>query len=328
MMLAQGDRWGLRGLGALLISTTLATACGDDKNMTATETNGASTGGTTGTATETPTTSGSTGAPDTSTTSITGTTDTTTTGTTEAVTSGSTGPMLKMDAPPGECLPKVQDCAEGQKCTSQEGNPNSPPGWDTNVCVPDPMNGGVVGDECQIDEGESVFSGLDNCAKGGICLNFDFNTGTGGTCTEYCKPDGTCPETAGGKAICVEGANEGVLPICLATCDPLIQDCPDGQGCYGDVSLDGFICFTPDTGENTGTDKSPCEFTNACAPGFSCEATDIVSDCDPGSIGCCTPFCSVMEGDGPCGAMQKCLPFYPMDPPPGLEDIGVCAIPQ
>lgn len=310
-MLVQGKFWMARGLSAL-VGALLVVGCGDDKMETATEspTTTATTGDATGTGTTTdqPTT----------------TVEPTTTGTTEAdptttddTTTGTPGVM---------CNPAAQDCPDGQKCTAYQSTPT--PGWDANQCVPEPANGGGVGDPCQIDMGESVFSGLDNCAEGNICLNFDFDTGLGGACVEFCDTEGKCLETAGGNAVCVEGSNMGVLPICLPACDPLLQDCPDDQGCYGDPSLDGFICFSPDTGMGDGTDNAPCEFTNACAPGFSCQDAATVEGCDANAIACCTPFCSVSGGDAACAPMEDCVPFYPSNPPAGLEDVGVCAIPQ
>jgi len=302
---------------AVFAAALLLLGCGDDKMMETTE-GGSSTGTSSGsTSTTEPTTSGST--------STTDGTSSTTEGT-SSTTASSTGSTTMMTMG-GECDPRLQDCDAGQKCTAYYNNMGDP-GWNANQCVPEPQDGGIVGDPCQIDEGESVLSGLDNCAKGYFCFNFDFMTGQGGACIEFCNADDECPNTNGGNAGCVEGANEGTLPICLPKCDPLIQDCPDGQGCYGDLSLPFFICATPDTGMGTGVDDEPCEFTNACAPGFSCEAAATQAGCDGGSMGCCTPFCSVMGGNGPCDMKEECVPFYPMNAPPGLEDVGVCAIPQ
>jgi hypothetical protein len=124
--------------------------------------------------------------------------------------------------------------------------------------------------------------------------------------------------------------NPGETPIATASfvateyeVKPLAGD--SGQGCYGDVSLPGFICAAPDTGMNTGADNSPCAFTNACAPGFSCQAADMVDGCEPDTTGCCTPFCSV-SGGGTCAPPEECAPFYPNEPPEGLEDVGVCMV--
>ncbi len=315
-MLVKGMRWLNFGASLALLGALQLAGCADDKMGNST-TDGGST-------TSTPTTGGSTGGSTTMenpTTSVSGSSGEMTSGTTAVdPTGGSTGMVG------GMCNPSLQDCPDGQKCTAYQ-SPGMPPGWDANQCVPDPMNGGGIGDPCQINDGESVFSGLDNCAEGGFCFNFDFMTGKGGACIEFCKEDKSCPMTNGGNAGCLEGANEGVLPICLPKCDPLVQDCPDMQGCYGDPSINFFFCATPDPGMNTGVDKSPCEYTNACKSGFSCQDAKTVDACDPMAVGCCTAFCSV-SNPVDCTGANKCVAFYPMNPPPGLEDVGVCVIPQ
>ncbi|WAS97854.1 hypothetical protein [Nannocystis punicea] len=287
-------------VGALLIA-----GCGDDGMGKETET----------TPTSEPTTAGTETATESGTSTGVGTEPSIgTEATTDPTTTPETGGNMNM------CNPKIQDCPEGQKCVAYDSMAMNY--WDANKCVPEPMNGGAVGDPCNIDMGESVFSGLDNCSKGTICLNFDFSTGLGGTCTAYCGEGNVCGE----GELCLESANEGVLPICLKSCDPLLQDCEDMQGCYGDPSFGGFICFAPDTGENPGDDDSPCEFTNACLAGFSCQAADTVEGC-VGATGCCTPYCSVSGGDADCAPSEDCVPFF-ADPPPGTEDVGVCVIPS
>lgn len=285
----------VKGLGiAALVGALLTAGCGDDGMGSETDTNAPTTEPTTSTGTD-------------------GTESGTSTDTPTEPTTTEGGMSM--------CNPKIQDCPEGQKCVAYDSMATNY--WDANQCVEEPMNGGAVGDPCNINAGESVFSGLDNCSKGTICLNFDFSTGQGGTCTAYCGEGNTCAS----DELCLESANEGVLPICLKSCDPVMQDCEDMQGCYGDATFGGFICFAPDTGENTGTDNSPCEFTNACAAGFSCQAAETVEGCEPGSTGCCTPFCSVAGGDADCAPTEDCVPFF-ADPPPGTEDVGVCAIPS
>ncbi|MDC0722686.1 ribulose phosphate epimerase [Nannocystis bainbridge] len=299
------------GIGAL-VGALLVVGCGDDKNGDTTADTITETGTPTGTESGT-STSTETGVP-------TGTETDTSTGT-ETETGTSTDTPTTSDTEGGAmCNPKVQDCPSGQKCVAFDSMAMNY--WDANKCVEEPMNGGAVGDPCNINMGESVFSGLDNCSKGTICLNFDFATGQGGTCTAYCGEGNTC----GDGELCLESANEGVLPVCLKSCDPLLQDCGDMQGCYGDPSFGGFICFAPDPGENIGDDNSPCEYTNACLAGFSCQAAETVEGC-MGAMGCCTPYCSIADGDADCAPSEDCVAFF-ADPPPGTEDVGVCVIPS
>lgn len=307
----------VKGLGiAALVGALLTAGCGEKGQDTETDTSTPTTDPTTDPGTESNT--GPTTGPTTGST----TEPTTPTGTsTEADTESPTTTDPTTEGGTSMCNPKIQDCPEGQKCVAYDSMAMNY--WDANKCVEEPVNGGVVGDPCNINAGESVFSGLDNCSKGTICLNFDFQTGQGGTCTAYCGEGNSC----GDGELCLETANEGVLPICLKSCDPLLQDCEGMQGCYGDASFGGFICFSPDPGANTGDDNSPCEYTNACLAGFSCQAAETVEGCDEGSTGCCTPFCSVSGGDADCAPSEDCVPFF-ADPPPGTDDVGVCVIPS
>ena len=82
-----------------------------------------------------------------------------------------------------------------------------------------------------------------------------------------------------------------------------------------------------------GKANDPCELANSCAKGLVCiNAATASSACMQGSQGCCQPFCEFMMGmDGDCpNPDQKCVQWFdPMLPiPPGLEDVGVCAIPM
>lgn len=307
----------------LLVSAVLAVGCGDDKNAmteSGTETT-TSTTETTGTTTDTAPTTGTTTTDGTATEGMTTTAPTTTdTGTTTTGTTDMTG-TTTMGMGGGECEPTLQDCAEGEKCIAYD-SPEGPDAyWDANQCVPEPPNAGQKGDTCNIDMGESVFSGMDNCAEGTMCFNFDFGTGQDGICTAFCGEGDSC----GANEICLPNANDGVLPLCLNTCDPLVQDCPNMHACYGDPSLPEFFCAKPDPGNETGMDGSPCQFTNACLAGFACMDGTLLEGCN-GADYCCTPYCTVGD-DTPCAPTEDCVPFYAMDPPPGLENVGLCVIP-
>lgn len=232
---------------------------------------------------------------------------------------GSSGTTVALDE---ECSESDQACPPGQKCTwvTKVG-----PTWDDSACVPAVPDGGGLGDPCAILPGESPFSGLDDCAVGLFCLYFDFETGEGGRCVEFCDEAEQCPQTDGGAGLCIGSNSNSLLGICFTTCDPLLQDCAAGEACLGDLSLPQFICAAFDVAPGAGEDGSPCEFTNACLPGLSCESAERVEGCPPGALGCCTPFCPVGD-DGLCAAGEDCRPFFP-DPPADLADVGVCVLP-
>jgi hypothetical protein len=125
-------------------------------------------------------------------------------------------------------------------------------------------------------------------------------------------------------------ANGGTLILCLPNCDPLLQDCADGEGCYPIV--DAFAC-APDAGGAMGAYGEPCEFLNVCDPGLFCANADAVPNC-AGANGCCSSFCDVSDPmasancPGAAGG-QECTPWFQMgQAPPGFENVGACAIPM
>jgi hypothetical protein len=205
----------------------------------------------------------------------------------------------------------AQDCPEGLKCTAYAKVMQDT--WDANKCVPE-TGEGVAGDPCDVEGGFAT--GIDNCAKGFICLNTD-GEGKGGFCVEFCHGDEEC---SGGPGLC-NIINDGALPICLATCDPLAQDCVGGQACYGDPSGPPFVCFAPDP-QSGGMDGNPCAFTNDCLAGLHCTDAVVQDGCE--AEYCCTPFCALDGND--CTDPEECSAFFPA-PEPGFENVGICTLP-
>jgi len=216
----------------------------------------------------------------------------------------------------GQCDPMGQDCPEGDKCTAVsqiEGEP-----WGVNICVEVGGDGGL-GDPCDVEGGK--YTGFDNCGVGYICLLTD-DSGNAGTCVEFCDVDMLCPDS-GAKCVVY---NDGSLPICLANCDPLVQDCAEGQGCYPSGG-ETFVCFKTSVEVGEGGEGDGCNYTNQCQPGLLCLAPTAVPEC--GENGCCSSFCSLAEGNGVCLEGQDCLPYFDEgQAPPGYDDVGVCAIPE
>jgi hypothetical protein len=222
----------------------------------------------------------------------------------------------KEDLPPDWCDVFAQDCPEGQKCMPVISDGGG--AWDSVRCVP-VLGAGMPGDACTA---ESVAEGLDSCAEGVICWGVDMDGN--GTCVAQCTgtPDApTCPD----NDICTI-ASLGYLTLCLPTCDPLLQDCDEGEACY--PVDDGFTC-DPDASGDTGKANDPCAFFNACDPGLLCgDRVFVGAGCPQGSMGCCTPFCKFP--DGACANPdQECVQWFdPMMLPEGdpLLDIGACGV--
>lgn len=243
----------------------------------------------------------------------------------DGMTDGTTGTTGTTEATPTtgdetggsqECSPSAQDCPEGLKCTAY-----AEPGeaaWTANKCIMEVPNGPGLGETCEV-MGDNQFSGIDNCAEGTICLHVDEDL-KNGFCVEFCDAEvGKCADN---EHVCIP-ANDGALPTCLATCDPLLQDC-QGGGCYGDPSGPPFICFFVDA-VGGGMHGDPCSFANACLEGLNCSDASTVEGCNTPEPGCCSPFCGLDEVM-PCAGAEECVPFF-AEAQPGYENVGICALP-
>ncbi len=103
-------------------------------------------------------------------------------------------------------------------------------------------------------------------------------------------------------------------------CDPLAPACPSGRMC---AYIGGQFTCVPDASGVEGQFLDPCEYIDACDPGLACIDGTYLSDCE--TIACCTRYCDLDLAQCPSG--YSCLPWYEpwQVPPPGEEDIGVCA---
>jgi hypothetical protein len=160
-----------------------------------------------------------------------------------------------------------------------------------------------------------------------MCWNVDPETNLG-VCVPFCMGSEANPICEDPSTTCTI-ANEGALILCLPNCDPLLQDCQEGEACYpvGDT----FVCG-PDVSGEMGLFGEPCAFINVCDPGLFCAGPDIVPDCQ-GASGCCSSFCDTSDPEasancpGAAGG-QECTPWFDEgQAPPGLENVGACAIP-
>lgn len=215
-----------------------------------------------------------------------------------------------------ECDVWLQDCPVGEKCNAWANDGGN--AWNALRCVPVVPDPDPVGEACTV-EGSGV-SGVDTCDHGAMCWNVEEGT-EDGTCVELCQGSEASPTCATPQTSCVI-SNEGVLILCLPICNPLADECGDGNGCY--PINDSFHC-APDASGEMGGAGDPCEFINACDDGLICSQAENVPGC-VGAGSCCTSTCFDGE-DRTCADGQSCVPFY--DPPESapdmcLEDVGVC----
>lgn len=216
-----------------------------------------------------------------------------------------------------ECDVWAQDCPEGQKCAPWVSDGGV--AWNSLRCVDVDANGGQPGDECEAEGGGA--SGIDDCAIGSMCWNVG-QEGTG-FCVAFC--DGTQQNpTCGDIATTCIIANDGVLNLCLPICDPLLQDCGDGQACY--PAGDAFAC-APDVSGELGLFGDACGGINTCDAGLLCVNPELVPDC--AGEGCCTSFCEIGDGTVCQGQGQECVTWYEEgEAPPGGDALGACVIPD
>jgi hypothetical protein len=232
-----------------------------------------------------------------------------------------------LDAPDGGGIPECdiweQDCPAGEKCMPYASGAGS---WDATRCSPIDANANEVGDTCTVVGNNS--SGQDDCALGSMCFAVDIESGEG-ICFAMCEggeANATCSDPQATCSI----SNEGVLALCLPTCNPMLQDCPvagAALGCYPVLGLEGFVCW-PDYSFDVGLFGDECEYFNYCDVGLFCDFSGSVPGCAGAS--CCNEYCDTTAATQCSGAAegQECVAWYPEGAaPPEFEDLGACGIP-
>jgi hypothetical protein len=200
-----------------------------------------------------------------------------------------------LDMEPPECDPFAQDCPPGEKCvpwTSNGGN-----------CVPI-LGDAAVGEPCS-------GLGFDDCDATSVCV--------GGICQPLCTGDEQMPSCPQGYACSLPDYGS---PLCVQPCHPLTESCAASElACMWTGALFGCI-GTADAQAPTG---QHCSDSTECASGV-CLGWDINVNCPFDAGGCCTDFCALSAGDGPCQVTNPnhtCEPFF-VELPPGYEDVGIC----
>jgi hypothetical protein len=216
-------------------------------------------------------------------------------------------------AAPSECDPFLQDCPDGEKCVAYSSTGGN---WDANKCVVI-TGSGSAGDPCTYG---GTVEATDNCDADTHCWDvMDVDGMALGVCTPFCggtADDPVCPPDTS----CLI-ANDGSINLCVATCDPLLQDCSSGLACFW--ANNGFNCIFTTQDIPLG---EPCGFINDCTAGLGCLTAEVLPNCN-GSA-CCGSWCSLSEG-AVCPAMgTECSAFFEEGmAPPGYEDVGVCILP-
>lgn len=205
------------------------------------------------------------------------------------------GPLLDIGGGAGvSCDPLLQDCFAGEACYPEN---------DAFECG-GPTGPGQGDDPCAVDE--ECQAGL-FCATDGVCREFcDINDGSSCGFDLTCEPwfpAGTAPPGLEDVGFCDDAPPP---PPPGPECDPLLQDCPAGEGCYPNPLGSNFQCGP----------AGAAQAGDACGAG-SC---DIGLLCDAGT---CRQLCETTVPS--CIPGELCVDFYaPGAAPPGLETVGLC----
>jgi len=214
------------------------------------------------------------------------------------------------------CDPISQDCPEGEKCVAYVSGGDT---WDANRCVM--VTGtGTFGDSCVYD---GAVEGSDDCDGDHVCWNaLEVDGQLIGTCFPFCTGTIDSPVCDDPGTTC-RVVNDGVITVCLPDCDPLIQECDEGLGCYWSGGSGTFQCIITAGGIPTG---EPCGYNNDCNPGNFCAATDVLEGCE--GSGCCASFCDTSEDPISCTDPYDCVSFFEEGTaPPMYESLGLCILP-
>jgi hypothetical protein len=222
------------------------------------------------------------------------------------------GNFICVEAGTPSCDPGVQDCPEGEKCSSYV----MTPGYccvDANKCVP------VIGDR---QLGDYCERGVENddCAVGLFCMTKTSGDTGAGVCQAFCdiNDPASCANKGFNGSHCI-AFGDGVLPLCQDDCDPLAQDCYEGV-CYmlGEYT---FGCLPPP--QQPALTGEACDGALDCQPGLHCLSAESLAVC-PGDY-CCTPFCDCQDPDETaCESPMEsctCLEYWQN------ENVGICALP-
>ena len=205
------------------------------------------------------------------------------------------------------CSPWAENCLAGEKCVPR-------PPFDMR-CEPIAENPAGLGEPCSAPSDDG---GPDTCVQGAGCRDFDAALDSP-VCVAHCTGTAADPVCPAGTGCLVE--QWGMLAVCLATCDPLAQDCAAGHVCV--PGLDGFVCLDQPPGVG-GPALDTCNGLEACDPGLLCFDATQVPGCADNVSSCCTPYCDLQA---PACDLPgtTCMPLFAEDEAPeGAENVGVC----
>lgn len=200
------------------------------------------------------------------------------------------------------CQPYVDGCSDGLKCTLfDDGGDGTFEKLGCSAIVNSPA--------AELDECTHDACWQDTCGAGLACAP----TGQGaGICRAICHEiEDPCD---GPEQVCVEVL--GPVGLCRVRCEVLLQNCPDGEGCFFQIATAEPSCAPANRANEAG---AACASYNDCAVGYQCMPSDVIGGCPGGGTNCCATLCDTATGDA-CSADENCIGLGV----PGQPEAGVC----
>ncbi|MBV1860198.1 MAG: hypothetical protein KUG77_17425 [Nannocystaceae bacterium] len=190
--------------------------------------------------------------------------------------------------------------------------------WNANRCSPIADDPDLIGDPCVVED--SAVSGFDSCEARSMCLGVDPKS-LQGTCVAYCDGTEGAPVCADPTTTCAVG-NDGVVAVCLPSCDPMLQNCGKGEICTGNWGEPArFFCMLPSVPYFNAAGVQPA----ACDQGNVGVSPELVDGCLKGEP-CCTSFCDPSLPDS-CMDGLECTLWTAEGMCPGICDEAICLSP-
>ena len=200
------------------------------------------------------------------------------------------------------CEPYGDGCSDAFKCTLFDDGGDGT--FEKLGCTELADSPGTEGDECAHD-----VCGQDDCGIGLACAPAGQG---GGVCRALCHDaEDPCLDP---EQVCVEEI--GPVGLCRFRCQLLLQDCPNGEGCFVQLESAEASCAPASRMNEAG---AACDSYNDCAIGLQCISGAAMGGCPDGAPNCCTATCDTTVG-ATCSADQTCDGLGV----PGQLTAGVC----
>lgn len=203
-----------------------------------------------------------------------------------------------------ECDIWDQDCIRGKKCVPWANDGGGM--WNASRCSPLDPAPSDIGEPCHVED--NPYSGIDDCGPASMCWDVDPVTLIG-ECVPFCAGGESHPTCGDGTSCWFDF--EGVVLVCLPSCDPLTPACADGEVCAGMTFYQpglppSFACL-PAAQFQPRAYGEECRYFDVCDVNLVCVRDNDVPSC--AGDRCCTVI-GPLENPPVCpDETQTCIPF-------------------